>query len=230
MKRVIHITTIIMAILSSSLCFAGPATQPPSDQPTSPKKPAVIKKAETNCAECRAKLEMEQRMAALEGQMAEIQKTLKTILDRLDQIPPVPPVEQVACSELSAKQRTTINQVCVTSKGAKFKRVARANFGEAWQDDEGLIWSDLIGDKNQYEAIDNCEAIEGRLPSIDDFERGEASGIREVLPNMKDHWFWSSSVVSYNSGIAYDFSGVSGYVHDYDRDTFNSVRCVAGEK
>ncbi len=190
-----------------------------------------ITRAENNCPECKAKQEMEQRMAVLETQVAELKKILEDHLGQTTPVPPIePPIEQVACSELSAKQRTTINQVCVTSKGAKFKRVQRANFGEAWQDDAGMIWSDRIGSANQYNAIDNCEAIEGRLPSKDDFIRGEANGIREVLPNMKDYWFWSSSVYSEVSDYAYGFSGSCGDLGYGDsRDNFSlSVRCVAG--
>jgi len=177
--------------------------------------------AETNCPECLAK-----RVQALEAGQAEMQKTLNAILDRLDQTPPAPPVEQVACNKLSAEQRTTINQVCVTSKGAKFKRVARANFGEAWQDEAGQIWSDRIGSANQYDAIDKCKVIEGRLPSKDDFERGEVNGIREVLPNMKGHWFWSSSVRPSGSDLAYVFNGNNGVIDYFSRNFDFSVRCV----
>ncbi len=189
--------------------------------------------AETNCPECLAK-----RVQALEAGQAEMQKTLNTILDRLDQIPPAPPVEppieQVACSELSAKQRTTINQVCVTSKGAKFKRVAMEGFGEAWMGPTGengkqQIWSDRIGRANQYDAIDNCKAIAGSLPSKDDFIRGEANGIREVLPNMKYRWFWSSSLHPGYSDYAYVFNGDYGDVDDHIRSYSGYfVRCVAG--
>jgi len=188
----------------------------------------VTRAEETNCPECLAK-----RVLALEASQAEMQKTLNTILDRLDQIPPAPPVEppieQVACSELSATQRATINQVCVTSKGVKFRRVARANFGEAWADEEGQIWSDRIRNANQYDAIKYCKAIEGKLPSKDDFIRGEANGIREVLPNMKARWFWSSSVHPKYSYFAYFFSGYNGFIDYYYRsnNSSSSVRCVA---
>ena len=186
-------------------------------------------KAETNCPECLAK-----RVQALEAGQAEILETLKAIQDRLDQTPPAPPVEQVACNKLSAEQRTTINQVCVTSKGAKFTRVAMEGFGEAWMGPTGKngkqqIWSDLIGSADQYNAIENCKAIEGSLPSKMDFIRGEARGIREVLPNMKDRWFWSSSVRPIFSYYAYAFDGYSGgFYVDYPSSFNGSVRCVVG--
>ena len=188
--------------------------------------------AETNCPECLAK-----RVQALEAGQAEMQKTLNTILDRLDQIPPAPPVEppieQVTCSELTEEQRSDLRTVCVTKKGAKFKRVAMEGFGEAWMGSTGengkqQIWSDRIGSANQYDAIDNCKAIAGSLPSKEDFIRGEANGIREVLPNMKDHWFWSSSVHPDSSDYAYGFNDNDGDVEDVFRNFYGSVRCVAG--
>ena len=180
--------------------------------------------AETNCPECLAK-----RVQALEAGQAEILETLKAIQDRLDQTPPAPPVEQVACSKLTAEQRSDLRTVCVTSKGAKFKRVEKKYFGEAWQDEAGMIWSDRIGSGNHYDVIDNCKAIAGRLPSKGDFIRGEVNGIREVLPNMKDRWFWSSSVHPYYSDYAcYFFGGSGGGIFNDGRYDGLSVRCVAG--
>ncbi len=92
-----------------------------------------------------------------------------------------------------------------------------------------MIWSDRIGSANQYDAIENCKAIEGKLPSKEDFERGKKNGIREVLPNMKDRYFWSSSVHPNDSGNAYYFNGIGGDIDYGYRDNDNvSVRCVAG--
>ena len=138
----------------------------------------------------------------------------------------------MTCSELTEEQRSDLRTVCVTKKGAKFKRVQRTNFGKAWQDEAGMIWSDRIGRANHYYAIENCKAIHGKLPSRDDFIRAEANGIREVMPNMKDHWFWCSSVHPNVSAFAYFFGydGNDGNSDDVSHGTLGnlrSVRCVA---
>jgi hypothetical protein len=103
----------------------------------------------------------------------------------------------------------------------------------------GLLWSDRLPLRmNHYSAEKACKAdlkevggisgVTWRLPSIEEYEEAEKNGMRNALPNM-NHWFWSSSVLSYYSNYAWLFNGSSGstdYV-SYSRNNYGSVRCVA---
>ena len=65
------------------------------------------------------------------------------------------------------------------------------------------------------------------LPTVDEFRKAEADGIREALPNMRDHFFWSASLYPYVSDFARVFSGYDGYSYVDFRDNGGySVRCV----
>lgn len=161
----------------------------------------------------------ESRISDLEKRVAELEEIIKQT--------PTPPVQIKACSDGSVDLRQApVGFKCRTSKGSIFERVVRANFGEAWKGPDGLIWSDFIGKYSQYDAITTCKTLGGILPSRADFERGEANGFREVLPNMKDRWFWSSSVYPNNSGLAYVFSGNDGVIDYGGRNNNFSVRCA----
>lgn len=115
---------------------------------------------------------------------------------------------------------------CRTAKGSIYERVWREYFGEAWKGPDGMVWSDLIGSGTQYEAVDLCKNLGGVLPSRSDFERGEASGFREVLPNMTAYSHYWSSSLDRPTGGAYIFSaGSGGADFNYHRITKVSVRC-----
>ena len=65
------------------------------------------------------------------------------------------------------------------------------------------------------------------LPKIEEFEQAEKDGVREVVPNMAGHWFWSASLDPNSTDIARDFSGGYGGSYYGYRDYGNvSVRCV----
>lgn len=151
-------------------------------------------------------------------------------------------VAQVAkpCGNIDLRKAAE-QATCQTTKGTIFQLVKRTSDGkEVWKDTKsGLIWSDRL-DKtySQYNALNACsdystmnargnlEYVSFSLPSKADFETAENDGIREVLPNMKDHYFWSSSVFPYDSYVAYGFGGsYSGFVAGF-RSNGNSVRCV----
>lgn len=133
----------------------------------------------------------------------------------------------LACGVLDRNSPIPIGTRCTTSKGSVYERVLRANFGETWKGPDGLIWSDRVGSiTDEYNAEVICKNLGGELPSMDEFKRNEAYGFREVLPNMKNRIFWSSSVDG-DPEIAYAFNGSNGDGVFDDRDyILDSVRCV----
>lgn len=176
------------------------------------------------CVEC----ELKKKQALLAKLQADI-AALQAIVDQVSAPKGIKP-----CSDGSVNLRAAkIEFKCSTSKGEVFERVVRANFGEAWKDSDGLIWSDVVGRSNQYDAVNKCKTLGGELPSRQDFERGKAKGIREVLPNMGDRCFWSSSVLpgsaddNGNADDAYVFSGNYGVIDNDNRNySIDSVRCI----
>lgn len=116
---------------------------------------------------------------------------------------------------------------CETSKGAIFERVSsRAQWGESWRGPDGLVWTDVVDRTSQWIAVRNCKRLGGRLPSREDFERGEANGFREALPNMTELFFWSSSRHPDHRGSALGFSSWRGEIgYDYKGNVW-AVRCV----
>lgn len=136
------------------------------------------------------------------------------------------PVQIKACNDGSVDLRSAaVGFKCRTSKGAIFERVARQGFGEAWKGPDGLVWSDFVGKYSQYDAIMACKKLNGTLPSRADFERAEAKGFREILPNMKK-WFWSSSAHPTYDFAASVFSSKHGIIDGVSRYGIGSVRCV----
>lgn len=161
----------------------------------------------------------ESRISELEKRVLELEAMVKAA--------PVPAVKIKACNDSKIDLRTVASGFkCRTSKGAIYERVARVNFGEAWKGPDGLIYGDFIGERNQYKAFESCKNLGGELPSQADFERGEANGFREVLPNMKDRWFWSSSVYSNNHASGCSFNGYDGAITYVPGYYTGSARCV----
>jgi hypothetical protein len=126
-------------------------------------------------------------------------------------------------------------------------------FMEVWKDAKsGLLWGDAqdkrythynaiaLDSKGKVVSETACKSDEGKaanaqigekafgLPSKAEFEAAEKNGVREVVPNMRDRWFWSASVHPGSSGYAFVFYGNDGYVgHGYrDYVSHFSVRCV----
>lgn len=76
---------------------------------------------------------VEERLASLEDRVS--------VLENLTQKP-------IACNNPAADLRNApIGFKCITTKGAVFERVERENFGEAWKDPNGLIWSEVMDKK-----------------------------------------------------------------------------------
>lgn len=165
--------------------------------------------AEESCSD--AVLRMEKEIAEL--------KALLAVKDGALTSQPEP------CSSLDLRS-AKVGVRCTTPKGAIFERVSRENFGEAWKGPDGLIWSDWVGRGTHEDAVQMCKNIGGELPSNADFERGRMNEFREVLPGMKDRWFWSSSPHPKRSNDSYSFYPDHGIFEYGDRRLDDSVRCV----
>jgi hypothetical protein len=120
-----------------------------------------------------------------------------------------------------------VGTVVETSKGFEFELMER-KFGdkEAWKDlTSGVTWYDV--EDGKYNHHDALKRFKDELPTKEEFEEAEKHGFREVLQNIKDRWFWSSSVHPDYSDVAFVFVGSSGGVGIYYRDSLNgSARCV----
>jgi hypothetical protein len=88
---------------------------------------------------------------------------------------------------------------CQTSEDFTFTRVTDKEFGNAWKDPSGLIWSDeshiTFRRKTFLEATDECDRMGGRLPTINElFSTMDENGGREVLPFYDNNSaLWSST-------------------------------------
>src|SRR5690606_37115440 len=92
-------------------------------------------------------------------------------------------------------------------------------FYEVWKDSKsGLLWGDALDKRYSYYnaiALDSkgkvisesaCKSDDGKassanigektfgVPSRAEFFEAEKNGLREVVPNMRDRWFWSYSI------------------------------------
>lgn len=125
-------------------------------------------------------------------------------------------------------------------------------FYEVWKDSQsGLLWGDRLDKRyTHHDAIalgingkvvseTACGSDEGKvasagigekkfgLPTIEEFQQAEKNGVREVLPNMKDYFFWSASRDPGYTGYARGFNGYDGVSSSVAvRVYVNSVRCV----
>jgi hypothetical protein len=175
----------------------------------------------TNAVAASSCSSIQEEVTKLREENAKLKATLGQNLAPVTPSSPQP----VDCGSIDLRT-AQIHVKCMTSKGTVFERVSRDNFGEAWKGPDGLIWSDRIGSNSQNYAMEMCKYLGGALPSRADLERGEAFGFREVLPRMKDQWYWSSSLNPVNSCYAASLHGNSGdIIHDHLENKF-SFRCV----
>jgi hypothetical protein len=147
-----------------------------------------------------------------------------------------------------------------TSKGAVFTQVqGPGSFENAWKDPSGTIWSSYQGDfaNNAIKpdqnnvvvdspATEACAKIGGALPTAQQYEMLDSYFDRDsnnyltdqgrkdlyaIFPDMQNHWFWTSSVVSGvpdDAYVLYDFFSFVHFNVHFGRDNYFSVRC-AGE-
>ncbi len=126
--------------------------------------------------------------------------------------------------------------------------------GEAWRDESGMIWGDILKNTDQSirylnheEATVACKKIGAILPTESDFTRlriymGAQSDLYEgytpqVLPNLYrkqgekilSNFFWASTTDWLHYHLAYIFGGKLGgfgIVNRLFADDFASARCV----
>jgi hypothetical protein len=129
-----------------------------------------------------------------------------------------------------------------------------ADLGEAWIDESGMLWGDVIKNidgsiryLNHEEASEYCKNLGTILPSEDDYIRlriymGAKSDLYEgykpqVLPNLLrvvngkefSNFFWTSTTQLLHYHLAYVFGskiGGFGIVNREFADDFTSARCV----
>ena len=114
-----------------------------------------------------------------------------------------------------------VGDVVTTSKGFDFQLLEN----QAWKDiTSGITWSDV--EPKNYTFDDAVKTFGTELPTKEEFTIAESHGFREILPNMKNNWFWSPSVYPYYTDVAYVFSGNFGNIYYDVRDLSDSVRCI----
>lgn len=182
-------------------------------------------------ANCENKIESP--ISTIDKNVSEISATLETQKGSFEEEMPI------SCSSINLRE-AEINVKCITSKGAIYQRVSKDKFGEAWKGEDGIIWSDIVGTSSFYNANNVCTKIGGRLPSREDFEKGESKGFREVLPNIvkipfetpKPFIFWTSTKSEeLQNGLKYPlvFNGTNKdvYFAGYYDASVEMVRCVS---
>lgn len=134
---------------------------------------------------------------------------------------------------------------CQSAKGGTFSLVHRhENGAEIWKDEgAGVYWGDKLPDRIRRRAARELCAADREgvtrvgpqpvqtLPTLKDFETAEKHGFREVLPNMKDHYYWIDSSVPGAKNIGHMFNGNVGKpeIVVYRSINFENVRCIGRE-
>lgn len=114
---------------------------------------------------------------------------------------------------------------CQTSRGGIFERVDRTNFGQAWKDPSGRIWSDTLTNLNFSSATQFCKALCATLPSQSDFEQESALEFQEVLPNLTTG-FWTSTPAPESSDAMITFDAKNSAFTAIQENDSRAVRCV----
>jgi hypothetical protein len=133
-------------------------------------------------------------------------------------------------------------ETMTTASGHLFQKIhSLPALGEAWKDDSGIVWGDLVQDSagqpalaTQSQANDYCQKIGARLPSQMEFVQlglflgdGSQAGFDPLsFPNLEGHLFWSSTFSSAFAQQAYVFHGSTGAVDFVNGQQQASFRCV----
>ncbi len=145
-----------------------------------------------------------------------------------------------SCQELDF-EKTEVGDRCKTSKGYVFELVSKPDaHRETWKGPDGILWGDLIPSTETNEAFGrviarNVRPVSGLhitcqnqnmiVPTADHFKKGEKQGIREVLPNIKGNFFWTSTNVGLNHGRRV-YVGDTGKLSFTGINTTAQLRCV----
>ena len=75
----------------------------------------------------------------------------------------------------------------------------------------GIKWFKAI-DKKKYTYEEAIAKYGDKLPTKEEYEEAEKHGIRFVLDDFEDKYYWSSSVYSSNRNYSWHFYGTNGNV------------------
>jgi len=89
-----------------------------------------------------------------------------------------------------------------------------------------IKWYKAI-DTKQYTYKEVMEKYGNSLPTKEEYEEAEKHGIRFVLEDFEDKWYWSSSVSSNNRVNSWNFFGTNGNVFNVSRNNNYWARCVS---
>lgn len=142
---------------------------------------------------------------------------------------------------LELLQCPTDGQERITTSGAVFIcDRSHLLLGEAWRDQRGLIWGDVVrtvkGDLHYMKhapAAEYCDLMGAHLPTREEFSQlrqdmgaSTPEGYTpQALPNLSGHGFWSSGDPN-DHDMAYFFDGTGGDIGTDNRIFKLAVRCV----
>ncbi|MFZ4714192.1 MAG: hypothetical protein ACOYL6_10785 [Bacteriovoracaceae bacterium] len=187
------------------------------------------------------------------------QVQFKAKLKRLSACPAITSFKALSACNAIAPQLacTTVNGdlSCSTLTGHVFTQVTnRPQLGNAWRDENGLIWSDVKQDEDgsallvkKSEAIAYCKSIGAQLPTVKQFSSlsvflggtgkindiGENKFVPQILPGLvtdNDKSTWTASDSQNNGNREILFSSSNGYLYSIDTpsdDWLRNVRCVS---
>ncbi len=98
----------------------------------------------------------------------------------------------------------------------------------------GQIWSARLPERHRREkakracARQRFRGLRLRLPTAEDFQALEKSGLRHELPEMKDFFYWTSTAHPQAPNVRQLFNGSTGELNwvIYNNIFYESVRCV----
>jgi len=109
----------------------------------------------------------------------------------------------------------------------EFKRHWELHEDYALDKRTGIKWYKAT-DKKKYTYEEAIEKYKDSLPTKEEFEEAEKHGIRMVLEDFNNKWYWSSSVYSNNRAYSWYFNGTYGLViYNYRFNYYNWARCVS---
>ncbi len=134
------------------------------------------------------------------------------------------------CGSLDRSQTIPFGTRCKTSKGKVYAQVSHDPDYPAWKGPDGLIWTVWLAKAERYsQAYNMCADNGASLPNRADFKSSEAAGVREVLTDMGNSYFWLSGQPA-DKENAYVFDATEGDVGELYKKMLNGVICVAAGK
>lgn len=122
----------------------------------------------------------------------------------------------------SAPEKVEVGFQCETSKGFVFERLENG-----WEDLQGNIWLDgVLSNKEQDQGATFCKNKGATLPTEKDFELAEDHGFREVLKEMNNEIYWSSTKNQDRNQIILSFVADRGYLIGWWEGFLLQTKCI----